>query len=221
MKRVYSRLVGRKLAGPARRPARANPLFFAQTKPNSYSKNDGGTPKLNDAGLYDRRPGESMYRLAMVLLVGLLLAGESKAQKSAAEMREEAAQAELHRQEVSMLEREMAHALQLSNSTFYQRVFGDDFVGTNEHGQTISKPAVIRGVQDPDTKYISVVASDVRVRFFQDTAIVQALWSMRGTQNGQNFSRQLRVIHVYISGPRGWQVVAGQQTALPGRGAGD
>jgi len=198
-----------------------SPLLFAQMNPNRYSKKHSGAPKLKDVGFSDWLPGESMYRLAMALLVSLLLAGGGRAQqKSAAELREEAAQAEVRRQEVSMLEREMAHALQLSNSTFFQRVYGDDFIGTNEIGLPVDKAAMIRNVQASEIRYISVVASNIQTRFFQDTAIVQALWSMRGMRNGQAFSRQMRVIHVYVSGARGWQVVAGQQTALPGRGEG-
>jgi hypothetical protein len=158
-----------------------------------------------------------MHRLAVALLLGLIWHPNAQAQlKTPAELRQEAAEAELHRQEVSVLERENARALQLGSSTFFQRVYGDDYVGTNESGQIITKALLIRNVQAADVKYISVVVSDEHVRFFQETAVVQTLWSLRGTRNGQPFSRQLRVIHVYINGPRGWQVVAGQQTTLPG-----
>lgn len=159
-----------------------------------------------------------MYRLVIAVVAGLLLYPCARAQKTAAELREEAAAAEMHRQEVIVLERETAHAIQLGNPTFFQRVYGDDYTGTNEVGQSISKAALIRAVQTSEIKYASVVASDIRVRFFQETAVVQTLWNMRGTRNGQFFSRQVKVIHVYINGPRGWQVVAGQQTALPGEG---
>jgi uncharacterized protein DUF4440 len=159
-----------------------------------------------------------MCRLVIALVLSLLLYPCARAQKTAAELREEAEAAEMHRQEVIVLERETAHAIQLGNPTFFQRVYGDDYTGTNEIGQSISKATLIRAVQTSEIKYASVVASDIRVRFFQETAVVQTLWSMRGTRNGQFLTRQVRVIHVYINGPRGWQVVAGQQTALPGEG---
>jgi len=161
-----------------------------------------------------------MYRLAIGLVLSLMLYPYALAQqKTAAQLREEAAEAaEMHRQEVMVLERETAHAMQLGNPSFFQRVYGDDYAGTNEIGQNVSKAMLIRALQTSDIKYISVVASDIRLRFFQETAVVQTLWSMRGTRNGQFFSRQMRVIHVYINGPRGWQVIAGQQTALPGEG---
>ena len=160
-----------------------------------------------------------MYRLAIVLMSSLLVYPCARAQmKTAAELREEAAAAEMHRQEVMVLERETAHAMQLGNPTFFQRVYGEDFAGTNEIGQSINKATLIRNLQMSEIKYISVVASDIRVRFFQETAVVQTLWSMRGARNGQSFIRQMRVIHVYVNGSRGWQVIAGQQTALPVEG---
>src|SRR5215472_1436880 len=161
-----------------------------------------------------------MPRFFIGLLLGVLFYPCARAQysqyKSPAELREEAAMAEVHRQEVSVLERDNAHAWQLGNSTFFSRVYGDDYLGTTENGQVVTKTALIRTLQASEVKYTSVVASDIKVRFFQDTAVVQTLWSMLGTRNGQKFSRQMRVIHVYVDGPRGWTVVAGQQTALPG-----
>jgi len=158
-----------------------------------------------------------MRRFFMGLALTLLFYPCARAQyKSPAELREEAAMAEVHRQEVSVLERENARAWQLGNSTFFARVYGDDYVGTNESGQMVTKATLLRSVQTSEVKYTSVVASDIRVRFYQDIAVVQTLWSMLGTRDGRTFSRQVRVIHVYADGPRGWTVIAGQQTALPG-----
>src|SRR5262249_15405714 len=158
-----------------------------------------------------------MCRYGIALVIVLLSYPCAQAQwdpnKTPAEVREEAAQAEVHRQEVAVLEREAAHSWQMGNTAYFQRVYGDDFVGTNEVGLVLSKPLLIRQVLAGDVKFTSVVATDIHVRFFEKTAVVQALWSMRGTRNGQAFSRQLRVIHIYVDGPRGWAVVAGQQTA--------
>lgn len=165
-----------------------------------------------------------MHRFVFCLVLGpiwgLFFYPAAQAQyKSPAQLRAEAeaAQGDVHREEVSVLERENAHAWQLGNSTFFQRVYGDDYLGTNEIGQLVTKSSLVQMLQTSGIQWISVVASDVHVRFFQDTAVVQTLWSMRGTRNGQSIARQLRVIHVYIDGPGGWKVVAGQQTLLPGQ----
>ena len=158
-----------------------------------------------------------MRQLAVVLMLCVLFHPSARAQqKTPAELREEAAQAEMHREELVLLERENGHAVQLGNPSFIQRVYGDDFAGTSDQGQVLNKTSLIKEVLNTDIHYKSVVVSDIRVRFFQDTAVAQSLWSMLGTQEGRPFSRQKRVIHVYVNGGRGWQLVAAQQTVLPG-----
>jgi len=92
----------------------------------------------------------------------------------------------------------------------------DDFVGILETGRVLDKAAYIASIENSGIKYASFVASDIRVRLYQYTAVVTCLWSARGTQGDRGFSRQYRVTHVYVYGQRGWQAVAGQQTLLPG-----
>jgi len=158
-----------------------------------------------------------MRQLAVVLALCLWFYPAARAQqRSATDLRQEAADAEMHRQELFLLERENGHAVQLANPSFIQRVYGDDFVGASDQGQVVNKTSLIKEIQNTDIHYRSVVVSDIRVRFFQDTAVAQSLWSMLGTQGGRPFSRQKRVIHVYVNGGRGWQLVAAQQTVLPG-----
>lgn len=131
------------------------------------------------------------------------------------EMIARAAQAEIQRQEIVNLEMEAARAIQLNNATFFRRVYSDDFSGTLSHGQIVNKASFIEAVQTPSVKYASFGASDISVRTYQETAVVTCLWSARGVFKGQPITSQMRVIHVYINGPRGWHVVAGQITTLP------
>lgn len=121
---------------------------------------------------------------------------------------------ELQRQEIINLESEAARAIQTSSGTFFRRVYSDDFSGTLSHGQPVNKALFIDAVQTPDIKYESFNASDISVRLYQDTAVASCLWSWRGIFKGQRSSSQMRAIHVYVNGPRGWHVVAGQATIL-------
>jgi len=125
---------------------------------------------------------------------------------------------EIDRQEVVNLERETARAMQLGNATFFKRVYSEDFLGTAAFGQVVNKAMLVDAVQSSDVKYDSFEATDIRVRLYQDTAVVNCLWTSHGRQHGQVFSSQSRVMHVYINGQRGWQAVAGQETPLPGQG---
>jgi hypothetical protein len=122
---------------------------------------------------------------------------------------------EVQRQEIVSLEREAARAIQLNSSTFFHRVYSDDFAGTLSHGQQVNKLEWIAAVESPHVKRESFNISDIKVRIYEDTAVATCLWSSRFTVNGQHFSSQIRVIHVYINTPYGWHVVSGQTTNLP------
>jgi ketosteroid isomerase-like protein len=137
-------------------------------------------------------------------------------QQSAAELREIAKENDAKQEELINLERETVRAIQWNNGSLFRRIYGDDFVGVMPTGQIKDKTGWISSIENSDIKYTSFIASDIRVRMFQDTAVVTCLWSSRGMRGGQNFSRQLRVTHVYVYGQRGWQAVASQETLLPG-----
>ncbi|HXM94955.1 MAG TPA: nuclear transport factor 2 family protein [Candidatus Dormibacteraeota bacterium] len=122
---------------------------------------------------------------------------------------------ELQRQEILVLENEMARAIQLSNGTFFRRVLSDDFSGTLSHGQQVDKATFIDAVQAPGTRYESFIASDIKVRFYDEIAVVTCLWSSRAISRGRQLNSQMRVIHVYVNSSRGWKVVASHATQLP------
>jgi len=132
------------------------------------------------------------------------------------EMRQWAKEQDEKQQELISLEKEMARAQQWNTGTIFRRVYGDDFQGILPTGQVMDKAGWIGGMEKSGIKYSSFVASDIRVRMFQDTAVVTCLWSARGTQGERAFSRQSRVTHVYVYGQQGWKMVSSQETLLPG-----
>ena len=166
-----------------------------------------------------------MFRYAAGLMIFLTVVVGNRGQQqnpnpyvTAEEQREReraAAKSEMDRQELLNLETEAAHAIQLNNMTFFRRVYSDDFAGTLSHGQFVNKAQFIEALQNPDMKYLSFVASDISIRTFDETAVATCMWSLRGTYKGKGIAGQMRVLHVYINGPRGWRVVAGQLTSLP------
>jgi Domain of unknown function (DUF4440) len=152
-----------------------------------------------------------VHRMTTLLVLILLIAPLARPQ----DPDEAPPNPEMQRQEIVNIESETARAILLNNGTFFRRVYSDDFVGTLSHGQAVDKAQMVQAVQSADVKYDSFVATDIKVRIYQDIAVATCLWSSRGTYHGQHFSSQMRVTHVYVNGRRGWQVVAGQTTALP------
>jgi ketosteroid isomerase-like protein len=122
---------------------------------------------------------------------------------------------EVQRQEIISLEREAVRAIQLGNSTFFHRVYSEDFTGTLSHGQQINKDQWIATIESSAAQRESFSVSDIRVHTYQETAVATCLWSSRFIRNGQHLSSQLRAIHVYVNTPNGWHVVSGQTTNLP------
>ena len=122
---------------------------------------------------------------------------------------------ETERQEIVLLEREAAHAIQLSDGTFFRRVYSDDFAGTLSRGESVNKTGFINAVQSTAVRYEAFNATDIRIHIFRDTAVATCLWSARGVVKGESVNSQMRVIHVYVNGGDGWKVVAGQTSPLP------
>lgn len=119
---------------------------------------------------------------------------------------------EAQRQEILNLENENIRALQLKNPVFFKRVYGDDYLGANWLGQVEDKAKLLQAVQSPEFKWGAVVSKDPRVRLYQDTAVYSCEWSVQGNFRDMPLSLKFRILHVYVNGKRGWQLVAGQQT---------
>ncbi len=159
----------------------------------------------------------AVYLGILSLLFGFRVAAQINPEREREErLRREAAEAEIQREELINLQQETVRAMQLHNSTFFNRVYSDDFIGTSPSGAALDKAALVFAVQDMSTQYSSFVATDIKIRVFQNTAVTMCLWSSRGKLRGTPFSRQSRVTTVYVYGHRGWQVVARQETQLPG-----
>jgi len=166
-----------------------------------------------------------MIKFAAIMVVGVALLigpGSSQQDERGSERNDcikrcitQSYDPEMRRQEIVSLERESAHAIQLNNGAFFRRVYSDDFVGTLSHGQTVNKASWVAVIESPTVKYESFIASDIKVRLYQDMAVATCLWSSRSTMRGQSVTHQMRAIHVYLNGMSGWHVISGQNTNLP------
>ena len=151
-----------------------------------------------------------MKKLAVLLALAMLCPLRIPSQED-----ELAANPEMQRQEIVNLERETARAILLANGTFFRRVYGEDFVGTLSRGELVNKAQFIEIVQASHLKYQSFNTSDIRVRIYQNTAIATCLWTARASTGERAMDFAIRAMHIYVNGPRGWQVVAAELTPLP------
>jgi ketosteroid isomerase-like protein len=160
-----------------------------------------------------------IWLITALLFSPALLPAQNPQTLTSAQRKDRAITAEMEVEGVELvaLEKETAHALALNNPSFFQRVYNDDYVGTAPTGEALDRSALVASIQKSTTKYSSFIASDIHVRIYGPTAVVTCTWSTRGVQDGRNFARQYRVIHVYLNNHvGGWKVVAGQETIMPG-----
>lgn len=122
---------------------------------------------------------------------------------------------EMQRQEIINIERESAYAIQIHNGTYFRRTYSDDFHGVMSFGLPVNKEEWIRAIESPEVQYDSVIATEINVRLFKDTAITTCLWTWRGNLQNKRLYSQVRVLHVYVNGARGLKLVAAQLTPLP------
>jgi hypothetical protein len=161
-----------------------------------------------------------MYKLAALLTIWLALSPAWSPQNQSVTECYRSCDAppvdpEMQRQEIVNLEKEGARAIQLSDGTFFRRVYSDDFTGTLSRGETVNRAGFINAVQSSVVKYEAFNASDIRIHIFRETAVATCLWSARAVVRGQSVNSQMRVMHIYVNGGSGWKVVAGQTSPLP------
>jgi hypothetical protein len=166
--------------------------------------------------MLNRRLG---WLLAALLFSPAVLPAQNAPPLTPAQKKDQAVTADMEVEGVELvaLEKETAHAMGLNNSSFFQRVYNDDYLGTAPSGEVMDRSKLVASIQKSTNKYSSFIATDIRVRIYGPTAVVTCIWSARGVHDGHDFARQSRVIHVYLNNRvGGWKVVAGQETILPG-----
>jgi Domain of unknown function (DUF4440) len=161
-----------------------------------------------------------MYKLAALLTIWLALSPAWSPQNESlndcySRCNAPPTDPEVQRQEIVNLEKEAAHAIQLSDGTYFRRVYSDDFSGTLSRGETVNKTGFINAVQSTSVKYEAFNATDIRIHIFRETAVATCLWSARAVVRGQSVNSQMRVMHIYVNSGSGWKVVAGQTSPLP------
>lgn len=155
---------------------------------------------------------------ATLLFLCLVIPGTLSAQLTERQRRERAIATELdtQRQELLTLEKENVRATMQHNATFFHRVYADDYSGVLASGEAVDRSGVATAVQNSPAAYTSLLPTDINIRVYEATAVVSCTWTARGTEGGRAFSRQFRVLHVYLNGIGGWKIVASQELQLPG-----
>ena len=78
-----------------------------------------------------------------------------------------------------------------------------------------TKAEVIKAVTTGKATVEDITFSDTTVRVYGNTALVKGKVDIVNNTDGKSTPAHLNILHVWIKGPHGWQMVARQATRLP------
>jgi Domain of unknown function (DUF4440) len=98
-----------------------------------------------------------------------------------------------------------------NNAGVLDKLLSADLAFTHSHGEFQSKADVLRAVTTGKNVIVGMEFSDTTVRIYGNTALVKGrvdLW------HSETNLVPMNVLHVWVHGPQGWQLVARQATLL-------
>ena len=99
------------------------------------------------------------------------------------------------------------------------KVLSDDLTYTHSSNHHEDKAAVLASLKN-NTVYEAIDFKDPKVRVYGNTAVVKSDVDFRNNAAGIVSVSKLNVLHVFVKGPNGWQLVARQATRYPEPAAG-
>jgi ketosteroid isomerase-like protein len=105
--------------------------------------------------------------------------------------------------------REWLDAEERHDRATLQRIIADDFEGTAARGNTVLKKDIVPQA-GAEAGSLSITTSDMKVRFFGDTAVLTAHGAQKSGEK-----RELRLTIIFTRRDNQWQMVAGHISAVP------
>ena len=97
-----------------------------------------------------------------------------------------------------------------------EQLLAPDYQGYDPSGRPQDRAGVLRGYAEGGVRMTTLRQSGLRVRVLGDTGLVAGINALRGQQGAEHFDLRLRFLDVYAWRDGRWQLVASQDTRLPG-----
>ncbi len=109
-------------------------------------------------------------------------------------------------QEVARLADAWATAELQGDTAFLERLLSDDFIGVGPLGFLLSRQEWLARLQSGDLKYTAHTLDEVRVRAYNEAAIVIGHLTQEAAYRGNPISAQLRTTLVFIHQHEQWHL---------------
>ena len=110
----------------------------------------------------------------------------------------------------------LAQAEQQGDISALEQLLAPDYQGYDPSGRPQDRAGVLRGYAEGGVRMTTLRQSGLRVRVLGDTGLVAGINALRGQQGAEHFDLRLRFLDVYAWRDGHWQLVASQDTRLPG-----
>lgn len=117
-------------------------------------------------------------------------------------------------QEVRAVLKEMIEADLRGDAAALDRTTTDDYTITRDNGAVRSKAETLQGIKDGTMKFEVFDASDIRVRIYDNAALVTLHENIKGSRAGQDMSGQFREVRFFIKRGGIWRAVLAQRTRI-------
>jgi len=140
-----------------------------------------------------------MTKWIVVLLSGLTIASAQPASDAA-------------KKEVLAASDAWRQAMMKKDGAALEKLLHDDLTYSHSNAMCQTKADVVKATTTGRTTIEAIDFSEVTVRVYGTTALIRAKVDMRNSADGKSTTNHLNVLHVWLKGPGGWQMVARQAT---------
>jgi ketosteroid isomerase-like protein len=95
-------------------------------------------------------------------------------------------------------------------------ILGADYHGYDPSGRPQDRETVLESYRRGNVRFDQLAVSDMAFRILGDVGLVAGVSRLRGHTDGERFDLRLRFLDVYAWRDGRWELVASQDTRLPG-----
>lgn len=124
------------------------------------------------------------------------------------------------RQEILQLEQKWKDAIIQHNVPAMTTLLADDYIGITPNGTLESKEQTLESIKNGSMHFTMIEASDRKVRFYGQTAVVTSKAEVAGDTAGGITDGNYRYTRVYVRDPKGgWKIVSFEASRIREPGA--
>ena len=117
-------------------------------------------------------------------------------------------------QSIKAMTEQLNQAALKGDAATYDKLVAGDYIAINIFGGTSTKADVLENFKSGKLKYEALEFSDVKVRVYGDTAVVNTTENLKGHLGATDISGQFRSVRVWVKRKGQWQSVSNQFTRV-------